>query len=420
LSTPILNSAALSTGFLIGACVIAVAAAAPLMMALLGRAAPEESERDAERARAALATARAAGVLSQEEYDNKLAMLPARTASTNSPVASLLAIALAIALPLSALGIYAWIGEPRALDPAQHIASTNTESDIQAPDMAVALAKLEAELEANPDDADRWSLLARGYQTTQQFDKAVGAMRKVRALMPGNLDADAGYAEALALASPGRRIDGEAAEILQTILQRDPEHQRALWLSGIAGMQRGDSAAALKHWRALEALLPEGSDIRASLAQQIASAEAGGPAADADASTDNASESTEVATGAVDPSTASGSISVSISLDPKLKDQVAPGDTLFVFARAANGPRMPLAIQRLSASQLPLMITLDDSMSMMPEMKLSKFPEIIIGARISKSGNATATSGDLQASTQPINQAAIKDRVQITIDEVVQ
>jgi cytochrome c-type biogenesis protein CcmH len=416
LSTPILNSTILSTGFLIGVCVIAVAAAAPLMMVLLGRAAPNETERDAERARNALAAARAAGVLSQEEYDAKLALLPAKSSSSRVPVAGGLAIAIAVLLPLSALGIYAWIGEPRALDPAQHVASTADQGDVQAPDMAVALAQLEAELEANPDDADRWSLLARGYQTTRQFDKALDAMRKVRALMPGNLDADAGYAEALAMASPERRIDGEAAEILQTILQRDPQHQRALWLSGIAGMQRGDTAAALMHWRTLESLLPEGSDIRASLAQQIASAEAGGSPANAP---ENTSQSTEAAAGTAENTVASGSISVSISLDPKFKDRVAPTDTLFVFARAANGPRMPLAIQRLSASQLPLMITLDDSMSMMPEMKLSKFPDIIIGARISKSGNATPSSGDLQTLTQPMNQAAIKDSVQITIAEVV-
>lgn len=413
-----MSNFALTTPFLIGASVIAVSAAAPLLWALLGRERPDASERDNQRARSALAAARAAGVLSQEEYDAKIAVLPPAAPSQATPVAGLLAIVIAVSLPLSALALYHWIGEPRALDPAQHVARADAAGDAQAPDMAAALSSLEERLKANPEDAEGWSLLARGYQSAQQFDKALLAMRKVRDLMPEDLDTQVGYAEALALASPERRIDGEAAAILATTLQRDPLHQRALWLSGIAGMQRGDTATALKHWRTLETLLPEGSDIRATLAQQISAAEESAGAAGANAA-DAADTTTTAAETAPTVADSGARVTVSISLDPKLQNQVAATDTLFVFARAASGPRMPLAIQRLTVADLPAVVTLDDSMSMMPAMKLSKFADIVIGARISKSGNATPVSGDLQALTEPMNQAAIKDRVQITIDQVV-
>lgn len=414
-----MSPVALSPPFLIAACLLAVAAAAPLMIALLGRSRLTAIERDAQRARSALASARAAAVLTQEEYESKLAALPATPQSGAAPVAGVLAIVIAVLLPISALLLYAKFGEPRALDPAQlQASSSNAEPDAaQAPEMAAALSNLEQRLQANPDDAEGWRLLALGYQNTEQFEKALNAMRRVRDLMPEDLDVQVGYAEAIALSSPTRRIDGEAAEILATVLARDPQNQRALWLAGMAGMQQGDTATALKHWRTLESLLPQGSEFRNTLAAQIRSAD---PAAAA-ATEPVAAAEVAVDSGS-DAGTAAGpaaSITVSVSLDPALQAQVAAGDTLFVFARAASGPRMPLAIQRLSAGALPVVVTLDDSMSMMPAMKLSKFPDIVIGARISKSGNATASPGDLQALTESINQAAIKDRVQLTISEVV-
>jgi cytochrome c-type biogenesis protein CcmH len=405
-----LTELTLSTPFLIAICVLAVAAAAPLMLALLGRTPLTEEQREAQRARAALAAARAAGVLSQDEYDAKLATLPAPVAA-QAPVAGKLAILIAIVLPLGGLFLYSKFGEPRALDPAMRVVSGTAEGQ-PAPDMAAALAGLEQRLAATPDDAEGWRLLALGYQNTEQFDKALVAMRKVRDLMPDDIDTQVAYAEALALATPSRRIEGEAADIIEAALQRDPLNQRALWIAGMAGLQQGDSATALKHWRTLEAQLPEGSEMRSTLAEQIRSidpnAAAAAPAAPiADAPT------------AATPAAAGAQITVMVSLDPALQDKVAAGDTLFVFARAASGPRMPLAIQRLTAADLPAVVRLDDSMGMTPAMKLSMFPDIVIGARISKSGNATPSSGDLQVLTEAINQSAIKDRVQLTISEVV-
>jgi cytochrome c-type biogenesis protein CcmH len=111
-------------------------------------------------------------------------------------------------------------------------------------------------------------------------------------------------------------------------------------------------------------------------------------------------------------------LTVQVALDPKLKDQLDPNATLFVFARAASGPPMPLAIQRLKAGQLPITVTLDDSMSMMPAMTLSKFPQVVVGARVSKSGNAMAQSGDLQVLSASIDVRRAEP-VALSIDQVV-
>jgi cytochrome c-type biogenesis protein CcmI len=111
-------------------------------------------------------------------------------------------------------------------------------------------------------------------------------------------------------------------------------------------------------------------------------------------------------------------IIVKVTLNPKFKDQVSPKDTVFVFAKAAEGPAMPLAIMRLTASQLPASVTLTDGMGMVPNLSLSQFPQIVLGARVSKSGNAMAQRGDLQTLSAAM-AATQMEPVQLTIDQRV-
>jgi cytochrome c-type biogenesis protein CcmH len=111
-------------------------------------------------------------------------------------------------------------------------------------------------------------------------------------------------------------------------------------------------------------------------------------------------------------------ITVKVALNPRFKDQVGPKDTVFVFAKAAQGPPMPLAIMRLTASQLPASVTLTDGMGMVPNVTLSQFPQIVLGARISRSGNAMAQPGDLQTLSATMTTAQTEP-VQLTIDQRV-
>jgi cytochrome c-type biogenesis protein CcmI len=119
------------------------------------------------------------------------------------------------------------------------------------------------------------------------------------------------------------------------------------------------------------------------------------------------------------PPKGSTRITVTVALDPKLKANVLPVDVLFVFAKAAQGPAMPLAIARLTAAELPASVTLTDAMSMMPNLTLSKFPQIVLGARISKSGNAIAQSGDFQTLSAAVSNSQA-DPIPLTIDRTVQ
>jgi cytochrome c-type biogenesis protein CcmH len=129
---------------------------------------------------------------------------------------------------------------------------------------------------------------------------------------------------------------------------------------------------------------------------------------------------TEMPTSSSETATAAGgSIEVSVTLDAALADKTAPDDTVFIFARAVSGPRMPLAIARKKVSDLPLSVTLDDSMAMSPAMVLSRFPQVTLGARISKSGQAMSQSGDLQGIKSPVTPGQ-KGAVQIVIDEVIE
>jgi hypothetical protein len=115
--------------------------------------------------------------------------------------------------------------------------------------------------------------------------------------------------------------------------------------------------------------------------------------------------------------TAARSIQVSVKLSPALAAKAAPGDAVYIFARAAQGPKMPLAIVRKQVKDLPVTVTLDDSMAMVPEMNMSRFPVLVIGARVSKSGDAITKPGDLEGYTAPL-KAGATGPVAIVIDTV--
>ncbi len=400
----------MNAAFLFWAALISIAAMTPIVWPLLRGRNEDDGTRALRKQREALAAARAAGVLSQDEYDDKRAALPEPTAAPTRP-GRIAALVIAIALPLSAVLMYRQIGEPRALDP-KALVSAQAEM-AAAPDLDTAVKGLEQRLAGQPDDPEGLLLLARGYQQMQRFADSRDTLAKVRALLPDDLDVQVEYAEALALATDSRRFEGESEALLADALGKDPNQQRALWLSGIAAVQRDDKPAALAHWQRLLPLLPPDSSVYNAVAEQIrgiggevpalASAPAATPTAtDADATTAN-----------------TASIRVSVRVADALKDRVAPTDTVYVFARAAEGPKMPLAIQRFAASELPKDVLLDDDMGMMPTLKLSQVPRIVLGARISKSGNAIPQSGDFEVIGAAFDQASNQAPSELVIATVV-
>lgn len=402
------------TAFLILAALLTILVLSPLAYVLLK---PDTSATDTDpsaKKRQALAAARAAGVISQDEYDQKLSALKADVSAAPPAVVAVaparqLALVLAVLVPIGLVGLYHQFGNALALDPANLVASADAGNNGEPPPtLESAIASLEQKMAANPDDMEGWRLLARGKQSMQDFAGSLGALEKARALAPDNLDVQVEYAEALALGGADRRITGEPLRLLEDALSRDGSHQRALWLLGIAAVQRGDKPAAIDFWTRLQSQLPPESEIRQSIDQQLAEL------------TGASSAPPAVAASETPPAASTGNgIQVKVRLSDTLREQVGPNAVLYVFARPAVGPKMPLAIQRLPVSVLPVDLTLDDSMGMMPTMKLSGTPEIVIGARISQSGVANAQSGDLEGLTGTLKQADINSPIEITISAVV-
>ncbi|MGA9827960.1 MAG: tetratricopeptide repeat protein, partial [Rhodanobacteraceae bacterium] len=338
------------------------------------------------------------------------------------------AVVVALLLPAAALILYRLIGAPQALHSQASVTATNNGAPPDhVADMQQAIGKLETRLKQQPNDEDGWLLLGRAYQTTQRFAEARDAFKHALDLAPDNADVMLEYAQAMALTTPSHRINGAPRKLVERALATDPDNQRGLWLLGIGDYQEGNYEAAIKSWNRLLPQLQPGSDIAKSVADQISDARtklgagttgAAAPSAGGANAADATATISAPESNAATSTDAAPKLTVAVTLDPKLKDKLDPDATLFVFAKAASGPPMPLAIQRMSASKLPVTVTLDDSMGMLPSMKLSMFPEVVIGARISKSGNALPQSGDLQALSAPLDVHRSKP-IALIIDQQV-
>jgi len=419
------------TFVILAALMLAAALAFVLPTLLNARAGTADPALDARRKLKALEQARGEGILSDAEYRAKraalgeqmLAAIDAAPAPGRSGLHAALAIALL--LPASAIVLYRLVGEPRALDASTASAPAPAAAGAPADheqNMQQAIAGLEQKLKQNPDDAEGWTLLGRAYEATERFTEARDALKHARDLNPQDPDTTVAYAEALALASDSRRIEGEPRALIESALKLAPENQRGLWLLGISDYQAKKYDSAIAIWKRLLAALPKDSNIAQSVQHQIASAEAARdgrePPPDPDSTAPSERAESPTAPAAPAASADSPHLTVKVALDAKLKGKLAAGDVLFVYAKAASGPPMPVAIQRMQASQLPATVVLSDGMGMMPSMKLSQFPQVIIGARISKSGNAIAQSGDLQTISKPI-AVSTTTPIELTIDQVV-
>jgi cytochrome c-type biogenesis protein CcmH len=329
------------------------------------------------------------------------------------------ALVLIVAIPLLAAGLYNQLGSREIIpllaqmqaNPPPHPTS-DSGSRLSVEEMVNQLAE---RMRSQPDDMKGWVMLARSYVVLKRYDAAVDAYRNILRLGGNSPELLADYADALAM-SAGGRFTPETGELLQRALAAQPDNVKALWLAGHWKSQEGDPAAAIEYWQKAAALLPAEGEDAAVIGRQIAQARAQlGLPPQTVVQTAAAAAESPVEKPAAKAATA---IQVSVSLDPQLAAQVKPDDTVFVFARAAQGPRMPLAIVRKQVRDLPLSVSLDDSLAMSPAMVLSKFSEVSVGARISRSGNAMPQSGDLQGSKSPV--AVGKDqRVAITIDSRV-
>ena len=344
--------------------------------------------------------------------EDTAAATPAAAAAAAAPRPSrAAAIALALLIPIGSLLTYQWLGTPDGVAPALAAAAASdgqARHSITPEQIEKMVSALAERLKAEPNNAEGWMMLGRSYTALGRYADAAIAMRRAVALTPADPSLLADFADVLGMAQ-GKRLSGEPAKLVQQALDLDPRHVKALALAGSVAFEAKDYAAARRYWERLVVLVPPDSPMARSVQDSIAEATQldSGTAATVRAAAPPASATTAAA--------ATSKLSGTVQLSPALASQVAAGDTLFVFARAVEGPRMPLAIVRRSAT-LPSEFTLDDSMAMTPATRLSGASRVIVGARISRSGNATPQSGDLIGQSEPV--AVTASGVRITINSV--
>ncbi|WP_368565730.1 tetratricopeptide repeat protein [Pseudoxanthomonas sp. UTMC 1351] len=278
---------------------------------------------------------------------------------------------------LAALGIvtfalYRVVGTPDALNPAAQVAPTTLEE---------AVTQLEAELKKHPNEPEGWRLLGKSYTAQERYPEARAAFDRAIKLMPDNADLLVEAAQTRMFADPQRRLGSDEVTLLYRALAIEPSHQRARWFLGVSQRQNGRPAEAAKTWEPL--LTQVDANAATALRTQIntARSEAGLPPLP------------EAPAAATSPAL----LTVVVDIAPKLKANLSPGDTLFVFARQAGGPPMPVAAKRVPATEFPITVALSDSDSPMPTMKLSQAGNVELVARVSKGGDVAAKPGDLEA-----------------------
>lgn len=329
-------------------------------------------------------------IVARRELEQRVAedVHPAsRVAAASAPPARWQAAVLAVLVLAGAGVLYATLGTPQALvaPGAASVAAGPALDPHTSSEAEAMVAKLAERMAREPNDPNGWALLARSYSAMGRFVAASGAYSRLVALIPDDAQILSDYADVLAM-TQNQKLRGEPEKLLARALAADPKNVKALILSGDAAFERTDLASAALHWQAALANAAPGSEFAQMARDNLA--HIGAPMEGAAAAQPVAAPSATAVSGRVE-------------LDPALRGQVADTDTVFIVAKAADGPRFPLAVLRKQVRDLPLQFTLDDTMGMMPGVTLSQFPQLVVTARISKSGNAIAAPGDLESAPQP-------------------
>ncbi len=271
------------------------------------------------------------------------------------------------------------------------------------PDIATMVEKLQQKLKAEPDSPEGWAMLGRSLLLMSRYEEAANALSEANKQNANDPEIMLALADALAMANQGN-MQGRAGELIERALEINPNSIKALWLSGMKAQQNNNDTQAIIHWQKLIPLLTNDPQSRSEVATLIKNAGGKIP------------ETQEFSKSDISEAKTGQSVTLSISLADKLIGEVSPEDSVFIYAKAFSGPPMPLAAARMQVKDFPIIIKLDDGMAMTPQTKLSSFDEILVGARVSKSGQATATSGDLFTEKGPV---ALGSSVDLLIENVI-
>jgi len=379
----------------------------------------------------------ARGILTPERYSQAIAELERsvldETAVADAPASSgaamsstWTAVALAAGIPILSVVLYLALGSRDAFAPqaAQAPAKAGEHPVTQAEIESMA-TQLSAKLEQDPNNVEGWVMLGRTYYALKRFPDAARAFERAVALVPDNAQLLSDYADTLGSAQGGS-LTGKPQELIARALKADPNYWKANALAGTVAFDAKDYRQAVFYWERTKASVPQDSEFAKGLDASIAEArELGGlaafssalpgaaptaapakPAASVASAASAPAKTVPGSASAVPAASGGATVAGTVQLAPALAAQADPSDTVFIFARAAQGPRMPLAIVKKQVKDLPYAFILDDTMAMAPNMALSNFPMVVVDARISKSGTAAPQSGDLQGTSAAVKPGA--------------
>jgi len=313
-------------------------------------------------------------------------------------------------------GLYFKLGSPQALNPATQ-QLTMEQAHKQAgmngmPSITAMVEQLRQKLEKDPNNVNGWMMLGRSYMVLKHYDLAVNAISHAYAQKSDDPGVLLFYADALTMQNGGV-VNDKAFKLIKRALAKTPNDPTALWMAAMAYEAQNDYKTAVDYWQQLLPKVKANASDYQEVEMHLAHAQSrltGKPMV-----IPNPEAVNQQQTG----NNAGASVTAVIKLATKYKQRVKPTDTVFVFARAVNGPRQPLAAKRLQVKDLPATITLDDSMAMSPMNKLSDYAQVYIGARISRSGNAMPSSGDLEGRSGSVETKQSGQNTEVLINQEV-
>jgi cytochrome c-type biogenesis protein CcmH len=318
-----------------------------------------------------------------------------------------MALVVMLFIPCASIALYLYYGEYRVIENPQLAQAARASQPAAAPQMSLdeMVAVIEKRLQDNPQDAEAWYMLGRTHMAKSEFAAAAEAFQHSDQLLPNEPGILFALADALAMQNNGSML-GEPEALVQRGLQIAPRFPNGLWLAGMAAEQRQDFKAAHHYWSLLLPMISDSPESANEVRGMLASLEQRDP-------------SLVQQQPAADQQTAAGrQLNVQVDINDELRARADPSTAVFVYAKAMQGPPMPLAVKRLQLQDLPLTLSLGDADAMMPSMKLSSFDQVIVGARVSFSGNPVAQSGDFYTEMGSVDSANPPESINLVIDQV--
>ncbi len=400
------------TDFWIAASALLLVALAFLLLPILrGRRAQAEEDRTAlnvalyEERLAELTAQHAAGTLSDAQLEAGRAdaarELLEDTENSDSPKIAKLGrsvpLIAAVLVPLVGYGLYMHWGASDKVQMARQFSE-------QPRTVEEMTAHLEQAVKEQPDSAEAWYFLGRTYMNQERPADAAMAFARVVELAGRQPELLGQWAQAQYFAGD-RQWSEQLQALTDEALQADPQELTSLGLLGIAAYEEGRYQDAVRFWEQLVAALPENDPSREAIRGGIERARQ---------QVDGGSGNAEAGEAPAAASTQAAALQIQVQLDPKVAETVSPEDSVFVFARAVNGPPVPLAAKRLTVGDLPATVTLSDADAMVPSLKISSVEQVTVMARVSRTGDAK--KGEWMGQSEALETRDDKNAVRLMID----